>query len=114
MAFMDLGQVNPGHVIVAPKAHLADIYALDDETAGAVFRAAARVARTVKRALPCEGMTLLQANKRAGFQTVFHFHFHVLPRFANDGVTLTWPAKRPPREELARLAGILRAVWERG
>jgi histidine triad (HIT) family protein len=50
------------------------------------------------------GMTLLQANEKAGWQTVEHFHIHVLPRYIEDGVTLNWPAKHPPKDELDRLA----------
>lgn len=110
LAFMDLGQVNPGHVIVAAKPHIQDIYALDETLAAAVFRTATRVAQAVKKAMKSEGMTLLQANEAAGWQTVFHFHFHVLPRHTNDGVTITWPARRPPREELDRLGAQVRAA----
>jgi histidine triad (HIT) family protein len=104
IAFMDLGQVNPGHVIVAVKPHVENIYAISDELAAAVFRTAARVAKAVKTAMQPQGMTLLQANEAAGWQTVFHFHLHVLPRHADDGVTFSWPTKNPPREELNRLA----------
>jgi histidine triad (HIT) family protein len=69
-----------------------------------VFQTAARVAKAVKTAMQPQGMTLLQANEAAGWQTVFHFHLHVLPRHADDGVTFSWPTKNPPREELNRLA----------
>ena len=104
VAFMDLGQVNPGHVIVATRKHVTDIHGLDDRLAGDVFRATTRVANAVKKSMQAEGITVLQANGAAGWQTVFHFHLHVLPRHADDGVGLTWPAKRPPADELARLA----------
>ena len=109
LAFMDLGQVNPGHVIVAVKPHVENIYGLSPELAAAAFQTAAKVARAAKQTLQPDGMTVLQANEPAGYQTVFHFHLHVLPRHHDDGVTLNWPAKNPPREELDRLAGILRA-----
>ena len=56
------------------------------------------------------GMTLLQANEAAGWQTVFHFHMHVLPRHTDDGVGLTWPAKNPPREDLEHHAARIRAA----
>jgi histidine triad (HIT) family protein len=109
LAFMDAGQVNPGHIIVAVKPHVADIYGLSAELAAAVFPAAVKIARAVKAALQPEGMTLLQANGRAGWQTVAHFHIHVLPRHVDDGVTFTWPAKHPPREDLERLAEKVRS-----
>jgi histidine triad (HIT) family protein len=110
MAFMDIGQVNPGHVIVAVKPHIRDIYTLTDEMAAAFFQTAARVARAVKKAMQPEGVTLLQANEEVGFQTVFHLHLHVLPRHPDDGVTLTWPAKNPAVEELDRLAQQVKAA----
>lgn len=104
IAFMDAGQVNPGHVIVATKRQLETVLELDDETAGALFRTAAKVARAVDHAFKPDGITILQANKPAGWQTVPHVHLHVLPRHKDDGVTLGWPRKNPPMEELKALA----------
>jgi histidine triad (HIT) family protein len=104
IAFMDAGQVNPGHVIVATKKQLETILDLDDELAAALFRTAARVARAVERAFKPEGITVLQANKPAGWQTVPHVHLHVLPRHRGDGVELVWPRKNPPLAELQALA----------
>jgi histidine triad (HIT) family protein len=103
-AFMDAGQVNPGHVIVATRRPFETILELDDAVAGAVFRAAARIARAVDAAFRPAGITLLQANKPAGFQTVPHFHIHVLPRHADDGVALAWPRKNPDIAELRAFA----------
>ena len=110
LAFMDLGHVNPGHTIVAVKPHIANIYSLDDALAAAVFGTATRLAQALKKAMRPAGMTLLQANETAGWQTVNHFHIHVLPRHPNDGATLTWPAKRPPREALEGYAAQVRAT----
>jgi len=104
IAFMDAGQVNPGHIIVAIKQHVQYIYDLNPDLAAAVFQAAVRISRAVKRAMQPAGMTLLQANEKAGWQTIEHFHIHLLPRHFEDGVTFTWPAKHPPKEELDRLA----------
>ena len=103
-AFMDAGQVNPGHVIVASRRPVETILEIDDELAGALFRTAARVARAIQAAFGPEGLTILQANKPAGWQTVPHLHLHVLPRYKDDGVGLTWPRKNPSLEELQRLA----------
>ncbi len=100
IAFMDLGQVNPGHVLVATKAHVENVFGLDDAHAGAVFKTVARIARASRDAFGAPGMNLFQANGKAGAQTVFHFHMHVLPRLENDGMSLAWPAKNPPRETL--------------
>ena len=104
LAFMDLGQVNPGHVLVATKAHVDNVFGLDDAQAGAVFRTVARVARASRDAFGSPGMNLFQANGKVGGQTVFHFHMHVLPRWENDGMSLAWPVKNPPREKLEEYA----------
>lgn len=108
IAFMDIGQLNPGHVIVATTAHVENIYGLDAVGAGALFQTAARVAQAVKATIRPAGMTLLQANEPAGAQTVMHVHFHVVPRHPGDGIAVSWPAKNPPRAELDRLAAVIR------
>jgi histidine triad (HIT) family protein len=113
LAFMDGGQVNPGHVIVAVKQHVQNIYDLKADLAAAVFQAAARIAKAAKASMQPAGMTLLQANEKAGWQTVEHFHIHVLPRHLEDGVTITWPAKDPPKEELDRLADRVKGELDR-
>ena len=110
IAFMDLGQVNPGHVIVAVKPHRGTIFDLEPDEAALALRTANRVATALRSELDPEGLTILQANRPAGFQTVPHFHMHVLPRRTNDGVTLTWPTKNPPAEELAELAGRIKVT----
>jgi len=108
IAFMDAGQVNPGHVIVATRRQVETIVDLDDELAGALFRTAVRVARAVDAAFRPAGITVLQANRPAGWQTVPHVHLHVLPRHRGDGVELVWPRKEPPLEHLRELAARIR------
>ena len=110
LAFMDLGQVNPGHVLVASRAHVENVFGLDDELAAAIFRTTARIARASREAFGAPGMTLLQANGKEGAQTVFHFHLHVLPRWADDGMNLAWPAKNPAPATLQGYAEKIRAV----
>jgi histidine triad (HIT) family protein len=109
VAFMDLGQVNPGHVLVAVKAHLENLYGLDDVNAAAVFRTAARVARAIRDAFAPQGLSVYQANGRPAGQTVFHFHVHLVPRHEGDGMALTWPVKNPPRQNLEHYAAKIRA-----
>ncbi len=109
IAIMDAGQVNPGHALVLSKEHAADMMALDEDTAAQAFRIANRLAKAQAKQFDAEGVTILQANREVGFQTVFHFHLHVVPRYANDGMALTWPAKMPPPDELAAHAETLRA-----
>ena len=95
IAFMDIGQVNPGHVLVATKRHAATLFDITPEEAAAVMQTAQLVARAVQVAFDPPGLTLLQANGREGDQTVFHFHLHVVPRHGDDGIALSWPRKDP-------------------
>lgn len=103
-AFMDAGQLNPGHVLVATKTPYETFMDADDASVVALIRAAHKIARAVQRAFKPEGVTLLQANKPAGWQTVPHLHMHVLPRFENDGVGLIWPRKDPSLDLLLEYA----------
>ena len=100
IAFMDLGQVNPGHVLVATKHHAATLLDITPEEAAAVMQTAQHVARAVMAVFNPPGLTLLQANGREGDQTVFHFHMHVVPRHADDGIALSWPRKEPAADVL--------------
>ena len=111
IAFMDAGQVNPGHVLVATKRHVETVMELDETEAAHLFAIATRLAKAVQAAFNPEGMTLLQTNKPAGGQTVPHVHVHVLPRHVGDGADLVWPRKDPPLAVLQELAArVVRAV----
>lgn len=110
LAFMDIGQVNPGHVLVAAKAHARDLYALDDAQVAAVARTVARIARAIRAAFAPEGLSVYQANGKAAGQTVFHYHVHLVPRYANDGMAFTWPVQNPPRDALEANAARIRAA----
>lgn len=109
LAFMDLGQVNPGHVLVASKRHAANLLELTLEEAAAVMQAAQNIARAIVEEFDPPGITLLQANGVEADQTVFHFHLHVVPRHADDGIALSWPRKEPGFEVLQGYAERLRA-----
>lgn len=106
-AFMDAGQVNDGHVIVATKAPRATLLDCTDDEAAALLRVARRIALALQAAFAPQGITVLQANGAAAGQTVPHLHLHVLPRHAGDGVDLAWPRKNPGIERLRELAGRL-------
>ena len=108
LAFMDIGQVNPGHVLVALKSHADNLFVLQDAQAAAVFRTVARVARAIRDAFAPQGLSVYQANGKAAGQTVFHFHVHLVPRHENDGMNLTWPVKNPAREKLEEYAAKIR------
>ena len=109
VAFMDLGHVNPGHTLVAVKKHAANLYELDETQAAAVARATVKISKAIKAAFQPEGLSVYQANGKPAGQTVFHYHVHLLPRHAGDGMELTWPVKNPPREKLEGYAEKIRA-----
>lgn len=106
-AFMDAGQVNPGHVLVATRQPYVTLTDADEESAAAMMRAARRIAKAVQEAFRPDGITILQANRPAGWQTVPHLHLHVLPRYDSDGVDLTWPRKEPGMEKLREYAAMI-------
>ena len=108
LAFMDAGQVNPGHVLIAAKGHAENLYELNDAQAGAILRTAVRVARAIRDTYKPEGLSVYQANGKAAWQSVFHYHMHLVPRREGDGMALTWPAKNPPREKLVEHAAEIR------
>ena len=110
LAFMDIGEVNPGHVLVALKAHVENVYALDDAQAAAVARACTRVARAIRTAFAPAGLSVYQANGAPAGQTVFHYHVHLVPRHDGDGMAFTWPVKNPPRDQLEANAAKIRAA----
>ena len=89
LAFMDIGQVNPGHVLVAVKKHAENIFALDEAQAAAVFRSAAKVARAIRGAFEPQGLSVYQANGAAAGQTVLHLHIHLVPRYEGDGIAMS-------------------------
>ena len=104
LAFMDAGQVNPGHVLVATQQQVETLMELDEAVVAHLFAVASRVAKAVQQTFNPEGMTLLQTNRPAGWQTVPHVHVHVLPRYEGDGADLVWPRKDPPLEVLQAYA----------
>ena len=110
IAFMDIGQVNPGHVLVASKRHAVTVLDLTPAEAAAVMQTAQRIAHAAQQAFAPDGITLFQANGAAGGQTVFHFHMHVLPRHEGDGLRLTWQRTEPGAAALQAYATQLQAA----
>lgn len=110
LAFLDLAQLNPGHALVVVKRHAETLLELTPDEAAAAMRTAHRIAAAQQRAFGAPGLTLLQCNGKEGGQTVGHFHIHVVPRHADDGVGLLWPRKDPPRAVLEATAAQLRAA----
>ena len=114
MAIMTLGPVNPGHVMVIPKKHMAYMGDMDDETGMHLFKITMRMEQAIRKSgVRCEGVNLFLADGEAAFQDVFHLHMHVFPRFKGDSFRLDadWSVK-PSREELDRIAAMIRSAYE--
>ena len=93
MSFVDLRQFHPGHVLVIPRKHLADVRDLDEATGAALMASVARVTRAVGRAFPNEGISLWHSIGPAAFQEVPHLHIHVHPRRTEDGFLRVYPGE---------------------
>ena len=110
LAFLDISQVTPGHALVVVKRHAETLFDLTADEAAAAMRTAHRVALALQATYQPAGLNLLQCNREAGWQTVGHFHIHVLPRHAGDGVGLVWPRQAPDTALLEERAGRVRAA----
>lgn len=84
-AFLDINPVNPGHTLVVPKKWSAGFLDADQDTIRKLIPVIQKVAKAVKEATGCDGINLMQNEGEAGGQKIFHLHFHVIPRFLNDG-----------------------------
>jgi len=114
VAFMDIQPVNPGHVLVIPKVHAAQLSELNEETGAHMFRVAMRIAGALRRSdVRCEGVNLFLADGEAASQDVFHVHLHVIPRFRGDGFEIRVRPDyglKPNRKELDEIAEKIRAA----
>ena len=87
---LDAGPAAKGHALILPKEHYANLYELDDEVAAKVLPLAKKMITKLTDILGCDGYNLVPNNGEAAGQTVFHFHLHMIPRYKDDGVGLTW------------------------
>ena len=114
LAFMDINPANRGHVLVVPKKHARDIFDVGEEEALHVMRTVVRVARAIDKALQPDGVNLIQANRRAAFQSVYHFHMHIIPRWWNDGLVPIWRHLREEPEVLEEIGARIREEMAEG
>ncbi|MBQ2100735.1 MAG: HIT family protein [Lachnospiraceae bacterium] len=98
-AILDLGPATPGHTLILPKDHAANLFELSDETAAKVLPVAKKVAALLRDRLGCPGLNLVQNNGELAGQTVMHFHLHLIPRYENDGQSILWKPTEPAAEE---------------
>ncbi len=107
---LDLSPAAKGHALILPKQHMANIFEMDDATAGKVFILASRIAKAMKTALNCDGLNIVQNNGEVAGQTVFHFHMHIIPRYENDGQNITWIPGTSEAEEREAIAAQIKAL----
>src|SRR5918993_5083175 len=105
---MDINPATRGHVLVVPRTHTPDLWAVDPADLAACAAAAQDLARRARDRLGAEGVNLLNACGPAAWQTVFHFHIHVIPRYADDPLRLPVHPEQASRAELGAVAAELR------
>jgi histidine triad (HIT) family protein len=109
VAFMDINPATRGHLLVVPRDHARNLLEIGEDDLDAVMRTAQRMARRVTERLGADGVNLLNSCGSAGWQTVFHFHVHVIPRYEDDPLRLPWVPGPGDEAEIAAAAEALRA-----
>ncbi len=87
---LDAGPATKGHCLILPKAHYADLYEIPEDLLMKAAALAKKIAVKMTRAMNCDGFNIVQNNKPAAGQTVFHFHIHLIPRYVNDRQNILW------------------------
>jgi histidine triad (HIT) family protein len=108
MALMDINPWTRGHAVVIPRRHAANLYEIDDDELARTAVAAKRLAERMKERLGCDGVNLLNSCEPAAWQTIFHLHIHVIPRYDDDPLELPTNPRQAQSEELSEVAGELR------
>ena len=108
VSFMDLNPWTRGHALVIPRRHSKNLYEVPDEDLGHTASAAKLLAERMRERLRCDGVNLLNACEPAAWQTVFHFHIHVIPRYVDDTLRLPVQPEQATRAELGAVAAELR------
>jgi histidine triad (HIT) family protein len=99
VAFMDINPATRGHALVVPRTHVPDLHGIGEDDLAAVTRTAQRIAGRARDRLDADGVNLLNSTGPAAWQTVFHFHVHVIPRYKGDPLRLPWiPGPGDPDE----------------
>lgn len=101
---LDIAPAAKGHAIILPKKHYADLFELEEDTAKKVLMVAKKIALAMKEELKCDGINLLQNNGEAAGQSIFHIHFHLIPRYKGDNVKIPWATGKYEDGEAKALA----------
>ena len=108
VSFMDINPATRGHALVIPKAHAVDLLEIEPVDLTAVALAAQRLAKRVAERLDADGVNLINSCGSAAWQTVFHFHIHVIPRYTGDPLKLPWIPAPGNADEIVDAASALR------
>lgn len=108
ISFMDISPATWGHALVVPRKHVRDLLEIDQDDLDATIVAAQRLARRAKERLGADGVNLLNSCGQAAWQTVFHFHIHVIPRYKGDPLKLPWVPQPGDPDEIAAAAALLK------
>lgn len=108
VTFMDIAPATRGHALVVPRRHATDLWEIEPEELAAVTAAAQRQALRVRDRLGAPGVNLINSCRAEAWQTVFHFHVHVIPRYADDPLKLPWEPAPGDMAEIAAAADALR------
>jgi histidine triad (HIT) family protein len=109
MSFMDINPATRGHALVVPRHHVVDLLEIGQDDLAACAASAKRVAARAKEALGADGVNLMNSCGAAAWQTVFHFHVHVIPRYSGDPLKLPWVPAPGDAHEIAAAGAALRA-----
>jgi len=110
VAFMDINPATRGHLLVVPRKHARDLLDIEPDELAAVAQASQRMARRAVEVLDADGVNLLNSCGAAAWQTVFHFHIHVIPRYADDPLRLPWVPGPGNPDEIKAAAAQLRPL----
>ena len=108
VAFMDISPATKGHALVVPREHADDLMDISDEDLERTMAAARRLARRMDEALEPDGFNILNSCRPAAWQTVFHFHVHVVPRYDDDPLELPWVPSEGDVDEIKQIADTIR------
>jgi histidine triad (HIT) family protein len=108
IAFMDLNPWTRGHALVVPRNHSRNLYEAPEEDLHHAVEASKRLALTMRERLGCDGVNLLNCCEPAAWQTVFHLHVHVIPRYDDDPLQLPVRPREAERDTLSAVAAELR------
>ncbi len=111
VAFLDVMPINPGHTLVVPKEHHVDMLETPDDVLSDIITRTKKIASAIIKAVKADGFNIGVNTKPAAGQAVFHTHFHIIPRFNNDGLK-PWPHKKLSKEEMAKIKEKIAASFQ--